>query len=98
MPAPQQPLEPGATCSHSDGALTLSNGGEAALPALGADAPGEAARVKQGIGEVHVSVALMEEFLQYAPRLRHAGISLHIQFRSFVLCCWVRTRRASRRT
>jgi len=65
LPAPEEPLAPGATCSHADG--------EPALPALGADAPGGVAKAKEGIGEVHVSVALMEEFLQCAPGAPRRG-------------------------
>ncbi len=54
MPAPTQAPQPGETCSHEI----------EVVPPLGVDQPGGPPKLHQGIREVQVSMALMDEFLK----------------------------------
>lgn len=59
VPAPTQAPSPGDTCSHD----------VEVVPPLGTDQPGGAPpKQQQGIREVQVSMALMDEFLKCAPQ------------------------------
>ena len=59
-PGPTEPLMAGETCSHDAEVGSLT----AAVPALGADAPGAVPTERQGIRSVHISMGLMDEFLK----------------------------------
>ena len=59
MPAPDRAPAPGEVCSHEPDVEVV--------PPLGTDQPGPVvAKERVGIREVHVSMALMDEFLKCA--------------------------------
>ncbi|EIE22119.1 Mov34-domain-containing protein [Coccomyxa subellipsoidea C-169] len=64
MPAPTQAPQPGDTCSHDI----------EVVPPLGVDQPGGPPKLQQGIREVQVSMALMDEFLKYAASNTRRGV------------------------
>lgn len=59
IPPPTHAPAPGDTCSHSTDIEVV--------PPLGTDQPGEPPKQQQGIREVQVSMALMDEFLKCGP-------------------------------
>ena len=59
VPAPTQPPQPGETCCTSPPVTTVAAPTSVDVNARNKDS--------QGVREVHVSLALMEEFMRFGP-------------------------------